>query len=165
VTKSLRMCLTAAALAAVTACGGNNSPTAATAVTQASFTVSVVPSPITATRCSPQCANQTGDATFAFSAVLTITLQESSGIGANINTVTLTASTGGVTFTPLVFSSADISQHAGGNHVNGHGSLSIPLNIVYNTPSGSANLGVGINVQLTDDRNNPVTAIGQVNVI
>jgi hypothetical protein len=165
VTKSFRMCLIAAALAASTACGGSSSPTASTTVTQSSFTLSVVPSPITATRCSPQCSSDSGNTTFAFSATITITMQESAGIGANINMITLTGSSGSVTFTPLVFSAADVIQHGGSNHVNGRGSLSVPLTIVYNTPSGSANLAVGINVQLTDDRNNQVTATGQVNVI
>jgi hypothetical protein len=96
---------------------------------------------------------------------MTITLQESAGIGANISVMTLTASTGTATFTPLVFSATDISELAGGTHVSGRGALSVPLTIVYNTSSGSANLAVSINVQFTDDKNNTVTATGQVNTI
>ena len=96
---------------------------------------------------------------------MTIVAQESGGIGANINVITLTGSVGGVTFTPLVFSSAEISQLVASNHVSGRGSLSVPLTIVYDTPSGTANLAVDINVQFTDDKNNQVTAAGHVNII
>jgi hypothetical protein len=158
------MCSTAAALAALTACSEGSATTAPTP-TQASFTVSVLPSPVTATRCNPGCASQSGGTTFAFAAAMTITVQESAGIGATINMITLTGSTGSVTFTPLVFSSAQITQLDGSNHVNSRGLLPVPLSIVYDTPSGTANLAVGINVQFTDDQNNQVTATGQVNVI
>lgn len=161
--KSFRMCLTVAALAVLTACDGSDSPAGPTP-TQASFTISVLPSPITANRCNPQCPSQSSTGTFAFSAAMTITVQESAGIGANVNVITLTGSTGTVTFTPLVFSSADIIQLAGSTHVSGRGSLSVPLTIVYTTPSGTANLAVSINAQFTDDRNNQVTATGQVNI-
>ena len=163
-TKWLRMCSTATALAALTACSGNDSP-AAPAPTQASFSVSVLPSPITANRCNPKCPSQSSSTTFAFSAAMTIMVQESGGIGANINVITLTGSAGNVTFAPLIFSSAEISQLVASNHVSGHGSLSVPLSIVYDTPSGTANLAVDINVQFTDDKNNQVTATGHVNVI
>lgn len=43
--------------------------------------------------------------------------------------------------------------------------LSIPLTIVYNTPSGKANLSVSVSVQITDDRSNQVTATGQTSVL
>jgi hypothetical protein len=149
---------------AFTGCGENNSPTNVTP-TQASFNLSVAPSPVTAIRCNPQCAADSGSATFAFSAGMTVTMQETAGIGATISAITLTGTAGGTTFEPLVFSAAEIVQLIGSNRISGLGSLSVPLNIVYSTPSGTANLAVSINVQLTDERNNQVTAAGQVNII
>jgi hypothetical protein len=163
VRKWLGICFTIAALSAVTGCSDTESPAAPTP-TQASFTISV-PTQITATRCSPACSSQSSSDTFAFSAAMTLTLQESAGIGANITTITLTGTAGGVTFQPLVFSSTDITQVAGSAHISGRGSLAVPLTIVYNTPSGTANLLVNINVQFTDDGSKQVNATSQVNVI
>ena len=41
----------------------------------------------------------------------------------------------------------------------------MPVTIVYNTPSGKANLSITISLQITDDSNKAVTASSQVNVI
>lgn len=152
-------------LAVSTGCN-NSTPSApsSTGSSQAAFTVSVRPSPITATHCNPQCPGS-GSGTFAFAADMTINVQETAGIGGNANQLTLTASAGGQTFQPLVFTTDDITQYAGTHHVDGHATLAIPLSIVYNTPSGAANLTISVSVQMTDDRNNQVTVSGQVNVI
>jgi hypothetical protein len=157
-----RLCVAVSLLAAMS-CGEGTSPTTATS-SRARLTMSVAPSPITAERCSPQCLSDSGTG-FAFSAALTITLQESAGIGARINSITLTGSTGSVTFDPLVFGSTEIAREAGSNHVSARGSLAVPLNIVYTTPAGTPNLTISISADVTDDQNNQVTATGQVNVI
>jgi hypothetical protein len=169
-TKTLRMGLTMVVLAMSVACADSNSATAPSGVTSATsngttFNVSVRPSPITATRCNPQCAGDSGAGSFAFSAGMTIALDNAGAVGATINSVTLTATAEGVTFAPLTFSGDEIRGQAGTNHVDGHTTLSIPLTIVYNTPTGTANLGVSVGVQITDDRTNQVTATAQVNVI
>jgi hypothetical protein len=164
VTKWLGICFTIAALSASTACNNNDSPAAPTP-TQANFTVSVQPATITATRCNPKCPSQSGSATFGFSATITLVMQESAGIGANITAITLTGTTGGLTFPPLVFSASDITQAAGGTHISGHGSLAVPVTIVYDTPSGTADLVVNISVQLTDDGNKQVSATSQATII
>ncbi len=159
----LKRLYVAVSLLAAMACGEGGSPTTATA-TQARFTVSVAPSPITAQRCSPQCLSDTG-AGFPFSAELTVTLREGAGIGAQLNSITLTGSTGTVTFDPLVFGSAEIAREAGTTRISPRGSLAVPLNIVYTTPAGTPNLTLNISAQFTDDQNHEVTATGQVNVI
>ena len=169
-TTPLRAALTAVFLAMSVACADNNSATAPSGLTSASsngttFNVSVRPSPITATRCNPQCAGESGSGSFAFSATMTIAVEDAGAVGATVNSVTLTATAEGVTFAPLTFSSDDIRGQAGTTHIDGHATLSIPLTIVYNTPSGNPNLGVSLSLQLTDDRTNQVTATGQVNVI
>lgn len=158
-----RLCVAVSLLAAM-ACGEGTSPTTSTP-TRARVTVAVAPSPITAQRCSPQCVSDTGTTGFAFSAGLTITLQEAAGIGARINSITLTGSTGTVTFEPVVFGSAEIAREAGTNRISPSGSLAVPLSIVYSTPAGTPNLTLNISAQFTDDQNNEVTATGQVNVI
>jgi hypothetical protein len=163
VTTWLRMGAVVAALAISTACNNSNSP-GAPSPTRSNFNVFVQPNPITATVCNPQCASQTGGGTFAYSAAMRVEVQETAGIGATVNSVTLTGSVGNVSFNPLVFSSSDITQAAGTNHVSGHATLSIPVTIIYNTPTGTTGLAISISLQATDDRNNQVTANGQANV-
>jgi hypothetical protein len=70
-----------------------------------------------------------------------------------------------MTFAPLAFSSDDIRGMAGTNHLDDRATLSIPLTIVYNTPSGKANLSIAVSVQITDDRSNQLMASGQASVI
>jgi hypothetical protein len=96
---------------------------------------------------------------------MTIDVRDLATLGATMKTLTLTATADGTTFPPLTFSSDDISGQAGTNHVDGHATLSLPLTIVYNTPSGKANLSITVSLQITDDGNNQVTATGQVSVL
>lgn len=167
VARQLRAGLTAAVLAASIAC--SNSSTApsdlnSTGANRATFNVGVRPSPISATRCNPQCPDQSGSKSFAFSADMTIDVQNLAAIGATVNSITLTATADGGTFPQVVLSSDDIKGQAGSNHVDARATLSTPLTILYNTPTGSASLDVGVSVQLTDDRSNQTTATGQVSV-
>ena len=96
---------------------------------------------------------------------MTIDVRDSASVGATINSMTLTATADGATFAPLTFSSDEIRLQAGTNHVEGQATLSIPLTIVYNTPTGKANLSVSVSVQITDDRSNHATATGQASVL
>lgn len=165
-TKFAQIC-TAAALAAVSAACNNSSsnPNApGSGSSHATFTVSVKPSPITAQHCSPTCPGN-GSGSYAFAADMTINVQETSGIGGNATQLTLTASAGGTSFQPLTFTADDITQHAGTSHIDGHATLAIPMSIVYNTPTNTATLTINVSIQVTDDRNNQMTATGQVNVI
>ena len=168
-TKAIGAGLTAVALTASIACG-NNSATSpsdlnSTSSSPATFSVAVRPSPITAIRCNQQCPDQSGAATsYAFAADMTIDVQDSASVGATVSSITLTATAEGRALSPLVVSSDDIKQLAGTNHVGGQATLSVPLSLLYNTPSGNANLDVSISFQGTDDRGNQVTAAGQVSV-
>jgi hypothetical protein len=96
---------------------------------------------------------------------MTINLRETAGVGGNATQLTLIASAGGQQFQPLTFTADDIAGHAGTHHVDGHATLAIPMSVVYNTPTGTANLTISVSIQVTDDRNNQTTATGQVNVI
>jgi hypothetical protein len=165
--KVLRVGVTAFVLAASMAC--SDSATAPSQNTSGSssparFSVAVRPSPITATRCSPQCPGDSGSTSYAFSVAMTIDVQDSDSVGATVNSITLTANASGTALTPLVISADDLTQQNGTNHVEGHATLSTPLSIVYNTPSGSPNLDINISAQITDDHSSQVTATGQVSV-
>jgi hypothetical protein len=127
------------------------------------FDVAVRPSPITAARCNSQCPGDSSGS-FAFSAEMTIDLRNSSSVGGTLNSITLTGTADGTTFPPLTFSSDEIREEAGTIRVDAHATLSMPITIVYNTPSGKPNLGISISLQITDDGNKPVTATGHVNV-
>ena len=165
-TKFLRAGVTAAALAASMACSNSTtSPSQANSASssQPSFNVGVRPSPITATRCSPQCSGESGTS-YAFSVAMTVDVQNATGVGATVNSITLTANASGTALAPLVISSDDLKQQNGTNHLEGHATLSTPLAIVYNTPSGSPNLDISISAQITDDRSSQATATGQATV-
>jgi hypothetical protein len=161
--------LAAIVLAGSMACS-NNSTTAPSSLTsttsnRGTFNVSVRPSPITATHCAAGCSGQSGSGSFAFSADLTIDVQDSAGVGATVNSITLTWTADGMTLAPLALSGDDIRGMAGTNHVDDRATLSIPLTVVYNTPSGKANLSISVSVQITDERSNQLTASGQASVI
>jgi hypothetical protein len=145
----------------------SNSATGPSSLTSSSsgntFGVVVRPSPVTATRCNGQCSGDSSGS-FAFAADMTIDVQDSSSVGATINSITLTGTADSTTFPPLTYSSDDIKGGAGTTHVDAHGTLSMPVTLVYNTPSGKANLSISISLQMTDDSNKAVTASGQVNV-
>jgi hypothetical protein len=131
----------------------------------AALTVSIAPSPVTAVRCNPLCVGASGT-TFPYSATLTISAQESAGIGANINSITVTPAAGAGTLPPLTYGSDVVIQRSGSNHVAARGALSFPMSMVYSTGSaGTANLVITVSVQFTDDRGNQIVATGQVNVI
>ena len=167
-TKFVQICTVAALVAVSAACNYSSSnPNApgSAGSTQAVFTVAVTPSPITAQHCSPQCPGNSGSGSFAFAADMTINLRETAGVGGNATQMTLTASAGGQQFQPLTFTADDIAGHAGTHHVDGRATLAIPMSLVYNTPTGTANLTISVSIQVTDDRNNAVTATGTVNVI
>jgi len=160
----LKQLLVVLAVIEAAACGGGTNSTTAPTPTQASVTISVQPSPVTAVRCNPLCVGASG-ATFPFSATWTITLQESAGIGGNINAITITPSSGTGTLPPLTYGSDVVIQRSGTNHVGARGSLSFPMTLVYFTTAGSANLVINISVQFTDDRGNQLIVPGQVAVI
>ena len=163
--RMLGISVTAIALTASIACGRTTAPSDLNSSSVGTFNLAVRPSPITATRCNPQCTGESGSGSFAYSMDMTLDLQDSASVGATVNSITLTATADTTTFAPLTFSSDDIRRQAGATHVDGRATLSIPLTVVYNTPSGRANLSVSVSVQITDDRNNQVTATGQTSVL
>lgn len=154
-----RLCILACLLAAP-ACGdSNNAPTAPTA-TRANITVTASPSNVTATRCNPQCVSTSGSS-FPYSTSFVIAVQETAGIGGNIDSIMLSGSTGGgATANPITVDASEIISRSGTNHVDGHGALSFPVELVHSTVP----LVIDIQVQFHDNNGNQVTGAGKVNV-
>jgi hypothetical protein len=149
-----RLCVLAVVLVA-TACGSSDSTPAAPSPTQASITATASPNPVTATVCSPPCAALNGNS-YQFRADGTLTIQETAGIGGNIDSIT-------VTNFNLVFTSTDIVQRSGTSRVVGKGMLLFPLNFVYGLAGTTASRSTvfPITVAFTDDRGNHLTVVMQ----
>ena len=148
-------------LIVLSACSNNNtSPTAPTpAATQASLTLSVAPSPITAVRCSPLCVGTSG-ATFPYSVSLVLNIQETAGVGGNINQVSLAPSIGTGVQSPLVYGPDIVVQRSGTNHVGARGTLSFPATFLISTVPFVVNVAVAFG----DDKGNPINGTAQVTV-
>ena len=145
-------------LISASACGGNSTPTAPPP-TQANITFTASPNPVTATVCSPACAGSTSGNSYQFQVVGTLTIQETAGIGGNVDSITET------NFNPqLVYTSADFLQRSGTSHVAAKGMLIFPVNIVYglvNNPNASRSMVMPWVAQFTDERGNKLSAAVQ----
>ena len=143
------------AIASLAACGGSSST--APTPTQASITVTLSPNPVTATACSPTCQGANGS--FRFRADGTLTIQETAGIGGNVNSITAMHPNA-----TIVFSVADIVQRSGTNHVAARGTLIVPLSTFtapLDNPNATRQAVVPYVVQFTDDRGNQLTGTVQ----
>jgi hypothetical protein len=145
----------AATIVAVGACGGSNSVTPPTPVpTQAAITLTVAPNPATGAVCSPACVATNG-ISYQFHATSALTIQETSGIAGNIDSIV----SGSISYT-----SADVVQRSGTSRVSAAGSLIFPLNFDYGAttnPNASRSTVFPITVAFTDDRGNHLSAIVQ----
>ncbi len=155
-----RVCALVVLLGAV-ACGGSNSTTAPTP-TQANITVTLSPNPVTASDCSPTCVAPNGNL-FRWRVQGTLTIQETAGIGGNVNSITRTNPTPGT-----VFGADVIVQLSGTNHVAARGMLIFPLNILHGpviVPNAPRQIVFPFAVDFTDDRGNHLTGVAQWSVI
>jgi hypothetical protein len=155
----LRPLCASALLLSTLACGGSNST--APTPTQANITVTLSPNPVTSTDCSPTCQASNGRL-FRWRVQGTLTIQETSGIGGNVNSITVTS------FTPqLLFGSDVIVQRSGTNHVTARGVLIFPLDVFHgpvDTPNAPRQTVMPFVVDFTDDRGNHLTSAGQWSV-
>jgi hypothetical protein len=152
---TIKMLTIATAIVAVAACGGSNNVTPPTPVpAQAGVTLTVAPNPTTAVVCTPVCVSTHGNS-YQFRATATMTVQETSGIAGNIDSIV----SGSITY-----ASADVVQRSGTSNVSAAGSLLFPLNFVYGAatnPNASRATLLPITVSFTDDRGNHLTAVVQ----
>jgi hypothetical protein len=133
------------------ACGGS---TAAPTPVQAAITVTVSPNPATSTVCSPACVATNGSS-YQFRAAGTLVIQETAGVGGNVDSIV----SGTLTYT-----SADVMQRSGSSRLEPKGALPFALAFVYGA-EGNANASRSIVfpfvVTVTDDRGNHVTGLVQ----
>jgi hypothetical protein len=158
-TNWLRPVLIVATVASFAAsCGGNS---AAPTPAQANIAVTLSPNPVTAIDCSPSCQASDGRL-FRWRVPGTLTIQETAGVGGNVDSITVT------NITPqLVFSSDVIAQRSGTNHVAARGTLLFPLNLFHgpvDTPNAPRQSVIPLGIQFTDDRGNHLTASAQWSV-
>jgi hypothetical protein len=152
-----RFALAVPAAFALSSCGSSSTTTPTP--TQANITVTLSPNPITAAVCSPNPCQSTDGRQFQWRVQGTVTIQETAGIGANVNSITVTA------FNPqIVYGSDVIIQRSGTNHIGARGMLIFPLAIDYGLVSSTTatrQIVLPFVIQLTDDRGNQLTAVAQ----
>jgi hypothetical protein len=142
-------------LMSAAACGpAGNAPSSNP--TQAAVTVTVSPNPVTATACAPPCLAANTSNLYQFNVAGTLTIQETAGIGGNVDSITTTLCS-----PSCVLASADIVQRSGTSRLAARGTLAVPLSFVYGlttTPNPSRSVVIPLTVQVTDDRGNKVTS-------
>ena len=146
------MRITVVALLFVTvACSGGTPTTPAP--TQASITAAISPNPITATVCSPPCAAIDGSGRlFQWRVQGNVTIQETAGLGGNINSITVTNFN-----PPIVYTSDVIAQRSGTNRVAARGSLIVPVTVIYglvDNPAASRAIVMSFTVSFLDEKGN-----------
>jgi len=126
----------------------------------------VLPNPATAAACNPACIAPNSGLAFPFRFSATLTIQETGGVGGNVDFVNVTGQHGGRTFGTINFGSDLIVQRVGTNHVSARGTLSFAFSIDFDNQDGSTHDRLETaNIQLTDDRGNRITSTIQFNVI
>lgn len=124
---------------------------------RAAITVTLSPNPVTSTVCSPNPCQGSRNL-LQWRVTGTLTIQETAGIGGNVDSVTVTAFT-----PPTVYSAADIVQRSGTNRVPARGTLIIPLTFIYgivDNPNARRQIVLPYVVVFTDDRGNHLTGVG-----
>src|SRR3989442_6774041 len=139
-----RLCAFVCVVAA-TACGGSNSTPTAPTPTRASITLTVSPNPATATVCPLPCGIlgiPDDPHSYHFSVTGTLTIQETAGVGGNIDSVNVQPTD---------------SFNAGYQSVGriaANGTLQFPLSSAYGVDSPNGSESILIAVVVTDDRGN-----------
>ena len=152
-----RLVLIAATIVScVAACEGG-----ITAPAQASVALTMSPDFPVAADCSPPCQNLDGGL-FRWRVNGTLTIQETSGIGGNVESITVTNLN-----PPIVFNSGVIVQRAGTNRLTGRGTLVFPIVISYGPVNavGPRRTVIDLAVSFADDRGNHITASAKWSLI
>ncbi|HEY1303218.1 MAG TPA: hypothetical protein VGF24_06695 [Vicinamibacterales bacterium] len=139
----------------------SNSPTTPTpAPTQANLTAAISPNPVTATDClSPCAANDGSGRVFQWRVQGNVTIQETAGLGGNVNTITVTNFN-----PPIVYTSDVIAQRSGTSRVGAKGILNVPVTVIYGivgNVNASRSIVMDFIVSFTDDHGNQMSAATQ----
>ena len=153
----MRVAILALPLLAV-ACSSSTPTTPAP--NQASITAALSPNPITATVCSPPCAAIDGSGRlFQWRVQGNVTIQETAGLGGNINSITVTNFN-----PPIVYTSDVIAQRSGTNRVAARGSLVVPVTVIYglvNNPAANRAIVMSFVVSFIDEKGNQESTSAQ----
>jgi hypothetical protein len=155
-----------AAVVALAAGGGGDSgtttgpstPSTPTTASRANIEASIAP--------NPMIAEASGDPDFPWRVSFEITVRETAGLGGNIdfiNTTLRNVATGTET-RGLNWGAGDVIDRAGTNHVNGRGSLTVPLALRYRLSGGERRAILFAEIRFTDDRGNSMTEMAQANI-
>jgi hypothetical protein len=154
--------LAAILLAALACDGGTTTPAAPT---QASITVTISPSQVTAKRCTPLCVAPSGRL-FPYEAAMSVSVQESARVGGDvdfINVMPITAD--GIELPMLAYGSDVLVQRSTTNHVNPSGIFTFYFAFFYATGGNNPALTVNISLQFTDEKGNRLTGTASVTVV
>ena len=137
----------------------NSTPTAPTP-TQANITASISPNPVSATECVSPCVATDGSGrTFQWRVQGNVSIQETAGLGGNVNTITVT------NFNPqIVYTSDVIAQRSGTNHIMARGILNVPVTVIYGlvgNVNATRSIVMSFLVSFTDDRGNQESTVAQ----
>ena len=129
--------------------GGGTQPSSA------SFSVAIVPSPLT--------ARPSGDPDFEWLIEFNVVIQESNGVGGNADFVDVKLRSGrsGNLTDAVNFGAGEIMRRAGTNQIAPRGRIEIPIGIVYRFSGGTSSGDAVVEVQLTDARGNRTIGTAQ----
>lgn len=139
--RRLAVCAVLAACAGLVAC--TESPT--TASTAATIALAVSP--------NPAVPEPSANASYAWRAVFSVTVSDTSAVGATINSVsaTLKQSSGGIVIVTGQSEAVQFVVNSGGNRVEGNAQTTIGFEVDYTLPSGGHEAVVDVVVAVTDD--------------
>ncbi len=149
--RSSRLPVVGAGLAALAlalpACETGTGVPSIPAITNAAVSLTVDPSPITATQ---------NTATKAVTAKFKLTLQEVNGLGGDVQFVSVSVfdPTAGAQLAIVYFDGPDLVVYIGTKRLEALGTLVIPETLNYVLADGTIAANVVINVQIKDDRSN-----------
>jgi hypothetical protein len=109
---------------------------------------------------SPIEAAVAANASAPWSAAWTLRVRETTGIGGDIDFVRATlADSSGASITETELDAGEVSQQLGGsNHIRGGSTQEIPMSLDFNFPADAFSAALHVTVQLSDDRDNIVSA-------
>jgi len=151
------MALAATLAAAAFGCGDN--PVTPTGVARAALTVTASPSPIAAV--------QTSVVGPVFFLMWTVNIQETAGLGGEVQEVraSLFDDVTGVLVAVVSFDSDDLTVFVGSKRIEPNGSLAVPQQLSYTLPDGRHTANLTITVTFRDDRGNNIDQAVLVKVI
>ncbi len=132
---------------ALLAPGCSSTPTVPSGITRAAITITVAPNPVTSTQ----------DATtFAVTGSYTITLQETAGLGGEVQFISSTVydPSTGAQVALNYYDSTDLTVYQGTNRIAANGELTLQQSVSYTLADHSKAADLVVSMQFKDDKTN-----------